>query len=191
ARAVSIRVLVVDDSAFVQKAIARMLADDGDMRVVAYASDGEEALAKLFELAPDVVTLDLRMPRVHGLEVLRRVMRERPTPVIVLSSYTRSDASLTIEALALGAVDFVDKSAVSPMNVYELAGELKRKIRIAARSRPSVPPPRLAADGTSPAPPARGQHLEVAPRLGMPRPRVVVIGASTGGPSALQTILSR
>ena len=102
------RVAVVDDSAFIRKALTRMLASEDGLRVVGAAESGEELLDNLSSWRPDVITLDLTMPGMGGLQTLDRVMDERPTPVIILSTHAGEDAPLTIEALHRGAVDFID-----------------------------------------------------------------------------------
>ena len=114
----AIRVLIVDDSPFIRRAVRRMLADDRDLEVVGEAGDGRAALRELAALNPDVITLDLRMPGLDGVEILEQVMASRPTPVVLLSSYAQADAALTVRALAAGAVDYIDKSRVSTMAVY-------------------------------------------------------------------------
>jgi two-component system chemotaxis response regulator CheB len=134
---------------------------------------------KVRELRPDVVTLDVKMPRMGGLEALRRIMAECPTPVLLLSSHTSEGAEVTLRGLELGAMDFVDKSSVQGhMNLLGLADELLAKVRALA----SVPRERLAAVAhpLRPAPGGEDRHAEV-----------VVIGTSTGGPSALQVIVPR
>ena len=169
------RVLVVDDSAFVRKAVARMLGEAADIEIVGTAADGEEGLAKARELHPDVVTLDIKMPKLGGLETLERLMAERPVPVLLLSSLTQEGAEVTLRGLELGAMDFVDKSSVEPMSMLSLTRELVEKIRalgtarVKARRRGKA---RLAV-------PAKGAGAEV-----------VVIAASTGGPSSLQSVVS-
>lgn len=178
-----IRVVVVDDSAFVRQALSRMLGAAQDMEVVATASDGREGFDKVASLRPDVVTLDVKMPRMDGLECLRRIMAECPTPVLLLSSLTSEGADITLRGLELGAMDFVDKSSVQGhMNLLSLAEELQAKIRALA----SVPRRKLDAAiflrARSPVP------------LPAPHPRradVVAIGTSTGGPPALQAIIPR
>ena len=171
-----IRVLVVDDSAFVRKAVGRMLATADDIEVVGFARDGEEGLALARELRPDVVTLDVRMPRLGGLETLERLMAEQPVPVLLMSTLTQEGAEVTLRGLELGAMDFVDKSSVQPMSMLSLAEELVAKIRALGgarvRSRPR-PPQAQAGEGP-----------------GRPLAQCVVIGASTGGPTALQTVVS-
>jgi two-component system chemotaxis response regulator CheB len=169
-----IRVLVVDDSAFVRKAVQRMLGSVDDIEVVGTAADGEDGLRKARELRPDVVTLDIKMPRLGGLETLERLMSEQPLPVLLMSTLTQEGAEVTLRGLELGAMDFVDKSSVQPMSMLSLADELIAKIRalggarVRARPHP-LPPP--AESGREPA-------------------QLVVIAASTGGPSALQQVVS-
>jgi two-component system chemotaxis response regulator CheB len=165
----------VDDSAFVRKAVTRMLADAEDIEVVGTAADGEEGIEKARKLRPDVVTLDVKMPRLGGLETLERLMAEHPVPVLLLSSLTQEGAEVTLRGLELGAMDFVDKSSVEPMTMLSLAEELVTKVRALGGARVKVrrkrrPPPVPATEGE--------------------RSEVVVIAASTGGPSALQTLLS-
>jgi two-component system chemotaxis response regulator CheB len=168
-------VLIVDDSAFVRRAVARMLGEAADIEVVGMAVDGEEGLAMARDLRPDVVTLDIKMPRLGGLEALERLMAERPVPVLLLSSLTHEGAEVTLRGLELGAMDFVDKSSVEPMTMLNLAEELVTKVRALGRARVRVRRKgarRLAA-------PAEGAGAEL-----------VVVAASTGGPSALQTLFS-
>jgi two-component system chemotaxis response regulator CheB len=165
----------VDDSAFVRKAVTRMLGEAPDIEVVGTAADGEEGLAMARDLRPDVVTLDIKMPRLGGLETLERLMAERPVPVLLLSSLTQEGAEVTLRALELGAMDFVDKSSVEPMTMLSLTEELVTKVRALGSARVKVRPrgPARAAG------PAEGAGAEL-----------VVIAASTGGPSALQTLFS-
>jgi two-component system, chemotaxis family, protein-glutamate methylesterase/glutaminase len=174
-----IRVLVVDDSPFVRQALARMLGGEPDIQVVGLAVDGQDGVEKATALRPDVVTLDVQMPRMGGLEALKRIMAECPTPVLLLSSLTREGASVTLQGLELGALDFVDKSRVQGnMNLLNLAEELKAKVRALAGVRPPAPI-------VVPGPPPR------RPPPHTPRCDVVVIGTSTGGPPALQAIIPR
>jgi len=170
-----IRVLVVDDSAFVRKAVGRMLATADDIEVVGFARDGEEGLALARELRPDVVTLDVRMPKLGGLETLERLMAEQPVPVLLMSTLTQEGAETTLRGLELGAMEFVDKSSVEPMSMLSLAEELISKIRALGgarvRSRPRTQP--------------KGE-----PAAGRALAQCVTIAASTGGPSALQAVVS-
>lgn len=169
-----IRVLVVDDSAFVRKAVKRMLGAAGDIEVVGLAADGEEGLEKARELQPDVVTLDVKMPRLGGLETLERLMAERPVPVLLMSTLTQEGAEVTLRGLELGAMDFVDKSSVQPMNMLSLAEELIAKIRALGSARVRARPMPLPAGETRDA----------------PRAECVVVAASTGGPTALQSVMA-
>jgi len=173
-----IRVLVVDDSAFVRKALTRMLGDAPDIEVVGTAVDGQDGLEKALTLRPSVITLDVKMPRVDGLEALRRIMSECPTPVLLLSSLTSEGADITLRGLELGALDFVDKSSVQGhMNLLGLADELRAKVRA------------LASSLRRPAPPRPAPRASEVPQPG--RAEAVVIGTSTGGPAALQAIIPR
>ena len=168
-----IRVLVIDDSAFVRKAVERMLGAAEDIEVCGSAADGEEGLRKARELKPDVVTLDIKMPRLGGLETLERLMAEQPVPVLLMSTLTQEGAEVTLRGLELGAMDFVDKSSVQPMSMLSLADELIAKIRAIGRARvrprPHPSPPRVA---------------------GRVAAEVVAVAASTGGPTALQQVVS-
>jgi two-component system, chemotaxis family, protein-glutamate methylesterase/glutaminase len=175
-----IRVLIVDDSAFVRLALCRMLQGAPDMEVVGQAGDGKEGVAKAAALRPDVVTLDIKMPKMGGLEALERIMAESPVPVLLLSSQTSEGAEVTLRGLELGAMDFVDKSRVQgPMNLLSLTEELRVKVRALAGAR------RRREPGAAAIPGAIVGHLRPG------RAEVVVIGASTGGPPALQAIIPR
>jgi two-component system chemotaxis response regulator CheB len=177
-----IRVLIVDDSAFVRQALTRMLGSAPDIDVVGVAVDGRDGVEKVQVLRPDVVTMDIQMPRMGGLEALERIMALCPVPVLLLSSQTREGADVTLRGLELGAMDFVDKSSVQGnMNLLALAEELRTKVRALA----SVPPEKI--HGISPAAEVR----LAAPAPHTPRAEIVAIGTSTGGPPALQTIIPR
>ena len=179
-----IRVLVVDDSAFVRRALTRMLDSSPDIQVAGVAIDGKDGIDKVKELQPDVVTLDIKMPRMGGLEALKVIMEETPVPVLLLSSLTTEGADVTLRGLELGAMDFVDKSSVQGnMNLLNLAEDLKAKIRALA----SVPRGRLRSMGTLPA----GGRLALGHAPETSPVEVVAVGTSTGGPSALQAIIPR
>jgi two-component system chemotaxis response regulator CheB len=179
-----IRVLVVDDSAFVRRALVRMLDASPDIEVVGMAVDGKDGIDKVKELQPDVVTLDIKMPRLGGLEALKQIMEESPVPVLLLSSLTTEAADVTLRGLELGAMDFVDKSSVQGnMNLLNLAEELKAKIRALA----SVPRGRLRSMMR----PTPGERLPLGHAPMPSHTEVVAIGTSTGGPSALQAIIPR
>lgn len=175
-----IRVLVVDDSAFVRMAVARMLRSEPDIEVAGTAVDGRDAVEKVLELQPDVVTLDVQMPTLGGLEALAQIMERCPVPVLMLSSLTQEGADVTLRGLELGAMDFVDKSSVQgPMNLLGLGEELRSKVRALAR----VPHSALAR-GTA------GARLEAAAPQAA-NADAVVLAASTGGPAALQAVIPR
>jgi two-component system chemotaxis response regulator CheB len=180
-----IRVFVVDDSAFVRRALARILEAQPDFRMVGEAANGAEALARIPKVDPDLVTLDVAMPGLDGLQVLRGLLRWKPElKVLMLSAHTRLGAEATVEALAAGAVDFIDKSTFNVMDLDTLRREVVDKIaacgRAAARSA-AVTRVAPAPAGSRPGPdPAVAEGCDVC-----------VIGASTGGPAALQRILER
>jgi two-component system chemotaxis response regulator CheB len=180
-----IRILIVDDSAFIRYALAKRLDAEPDLTVVGTAYDGIDALHKVAYLQPDVVTLDIEMPRLNGLDTLRQLMAQSPRPVIMLSTLTQEGARETFQALALGAVDFVPKPTTT-IHVQQVLDTLIDKIRSVA----GMPMGRL-------------QRLrQASARVGVPQPPahtrslgrrdvVLVIGASTGGPQALQSVVSR
>lgn len=183
----TINVLVVDDSAFMRKLLTDLLESDPSIRVVATARNGSEALKKIQELRPDVVTLDVEMPVMDGLATLQRIMREHPLPVIIVSSLTQADAEITVRALQQGAVDFITKPS-NILSLSEVKEELIDKVKIAAGvdiSKTSTPSyPMVASANTArPGNASRNTH-EKAKKL-------VLIGTSTGGPQALQAVLPR
>lgn len=177
----AIRVLVVDDSPFMRRAITRMLTSDPGIEIAGQASNGQEALDLIAQLKPDVVTLDIEMPVMDGLTALKRIMTEAPVPVIMMSTLTQTGSSATLQALELGAFDFVPKPESSMLDVFTVQHELTSKIKEAGRPRRRTP---VAAAPIPAAPPIR---------LGNAHPNlpidVVAIGISTGGPPALQTLL--
>ena len=186
----AVRVLIVDDSAYMRFTISKYLGEAPGFAVVATARDGVEALDLIPRHNPDVVTLDVEMPRLDGLSTLREIMARFPRPVVMLSSLTGEGTRETIQALTLGAVDFVAKPTAKA-NVGAVMDEVIAKVRAAAGARVSAggrPPADLAAASVRPegAPPA------AKPRRSLrPQDRVVVIGSSTGGPRALQTVMER
>jgi two-component system chemotaxis response regulator CheB len=186
-----IRVVVVDDSAFMRFTISKHLNEAAGIHVVATAHDGEEALTLIAQHEPDVVTLDVEMPRMDGLTTLRAIMSTAPRPVVMLSSLTSEGASETVQALTVGAVDFVTKPA-NRANIGAVMEEVVAKVRAAARARVRsirVPAPLGPLAGDLPSPrPAAGPAKETRPLRATDR--IVVIGASTGGPRALQTAMT-
>ncbi|MEW5959934.1 MAG: chemotaxis response regulator protein-glutamate methylesterase [Chloroflexota bacterium] len=183
-----VKVLVVDDSAFMRYTIAKHLEADPGITVVGSARDGLEALSKIPALRPDVITLDVEMPRLDGLSALQRIMAEYPTPVVMLSSLTQRGTRTTIQALIRGAVDFVAKPEAST-EIRTVVESLIEKIKTAAKVNLATRQVTVAPAGPeiSVEPSSRGK-LGLRPlQTGDP---VIVIGASTGGPRALQRVLS-
>lgn len=164
------RVLVVDDSPLIRQIIVDMLRKEPDIEVVGYARDGEEALLRIAELNPDVVTLDVEMPRLDGLGCLRELMRTRPKPAVMVSTLTSAGTATTLEALSIGAVDFVckpDNGSISTLRGVreELVAKVRnaKHARVQRSFRPSVRPTAMAVKTN----------------------RVVLLASSTGGPRAL------
>jgi two-component system, chemotaxis family, protein-glutamate methylesterase/glutaminase len=179
-----VRVLVVDDSALMRKLIPMILARDPDIEVVGTAMDGAFALRKIAELHPDVVTLDLEMPRMDGIETLRMIMRSAPLPVIVFSTHSQEGAYSTFKALALGAIDFVAKPKdAAAGHLDPVAYQLIEKIKVAKRAGGPKSLPKMEME----LPPPTKKHT----RPVLPPNRVIAIGISTGGPNALQFLLSQ
>lgn len=170
-----VRVLVVDDSAFARKVVRESLSRSPHIQVLDVARDGLEALEKITELRPDVITLDLVMPNLDGLGVLRAIGAGPDAPRVVLVSMSDEGSDLALDALALGAVDLVHKpTALATERLYQMGDELVAKVLAAAGARPMPAEPRPA--------PARG-----TPRAA--RRQLLAIGASTGGPQALTRLL--
>lgn len=201
-----IRVLVVDDSAFMRKVLSDLFKGESDFEVVDVARNGAEAIEKILQHSPDVVTMDIEMPVMDGLTALEKIMAVKPTPVVMVSSLTKAGADATIRALSLGAVDFVAKSAGSISRIDDIAKDLLQKCREARgisgkRLQPKeiqaipVPKPKPPVPSTPVAP--------VIPTVKPPGPSarsvvfpgmsdwIVAIGTSTGGPRALQEVLPR
>jgi len=178
-----VRVLVVDDSALMRKLIPQLLQGDASIEVVGTAMDGLLGLKKIEELRPDVVTLDLEMPRMDGLDMLREIVRQYSIPVIVVSSHTSKGAYSALNALSQGAFDFIAKPTDSPKGGLEqIAKELAVKIKVAAISGP----PKLTFHLAANTPHAqKTQPTENRPT------RTIAIGISTGGPNALHYLCSQ
>jgi len=184
-----VRVLIVDDSALVRKLLSTMLACDPGIEVVGVAADPLIAREKIKQLEPDVLTLDVEMPRMDGLTFLENLMRLRPMPVVMVSSLTQQGAEVTLKALELGAVDFFTKPSNDLASTFaEGAQEICAKVKLAALARPKMRsavrkldvPPRLSADAVLP----RAQTADS--RGGT---RIIAIGASTGGTEAIRVVL--
>jgi two-component system chemotaxis response regulator CheB len=182
-----IKILVVDDSAFMRKVITDMIESDQQMEVVGVARNGEDAIAKIKLLKPDVVTLDIEMPKMDGLTALRTIMAEMPLPVIMLSSLTKKGAEETLKALDLGAFDFITKpSSLIKVSAPEVKNELIEKIQIASRTKVK------AIRNPKPSPQIT-QRDTVVPSISVQAnsrfKKIVAIGTSTGGPRALQDVI--
>jgi two-component system chemotaxis response regulator CheB len=178
-----IRVLVVDDSALMRLIISDILNSDEEIEVVATARDGEDGIKKITGLRPDVVTLDIEMPRLDGLHALGYIMSEIPTPVIMVSAYTQKGSEATFRALEYGAVDFVSKpSGPISGDIRAVGDELIAKIKVAA----SVDLNNLEFMQSKK---FSENYIKLKPRKNVHRVGVVAIGASTGGPRALEKIL--
>jgi two-component system, chemotaxis family, protein-glutamate methylesterase/glutaminase len=183
----TIRVLVADDSAFMRTAVTRMLESDPQLKVVAEARDGRDALTKIADFDPDVVTLDIEMPILDGLSVLRALMETNPKPVIMLSSLTQDGAESTLTALELGAFDCLAKArSFATLDILQIKNELIAKVKAAADSNPIRTRVALTRK-RAPAMRAVRHHSGDTAML----PPIVAIGASTGGPRVLQEILPR
>ncbi|WP_307894391.1 protein-glutamate methylesterase/protein-glutamine glutaminase [Bacillus swezeyi] len=184
-----IRVLVVDDSAFMRKMITKFLTSNHEIAVAGTARNGEEALQKIKELRPDVVTLDMEMPVMNGKETLKRIMATDPLPVVMVSSLTQQGAEITIECLEHGAVDFVAKPSGSiSIDLYKVRDIMIEKVLTAGRAKVKArpaPEPKPASDKKpvlmSGSRPVRSPAAK----------QLVCIGTSTGGPRALQRVLPK
>lgn len=185
-----VRVLIIDDSAFVRRTLRTLLLSSRDIEVVGTAVDGNEGLAAVERHDPDVITLDLEMPRLDGFAFLRILMRRRPTPVIVVSSH--SDKQTVLRALELGALDFVAKpeKSASP-NLKQIRGELVDKVLAGAGSLVEQLRRRLDSTRDTGAIEKQSFVKKVRERPKSAATGLVVIGASTGGPSSLRRILGK
>lgn len=167
---------MADDSAFMRAALVRMIEFDSQLHVCGTAQTGHEALEKIAELKPDVVTLDVEMPGLNGLETLKRIVKDFPVPVIMVSSLTSEGAEITLEALHIGAFDYVLKqNSLLGVDTVKIREELIAKIHAAAESSRKRPPGRITQAAA-----AAGYSII---------PTVIALGISTGGPKALQEIL--
>jgi two-component system chemotaxis response regulator CheB len=182
----SVRVLIVDDSAFMRRAISKMLEREPGIVVAGTARSGEEAVEKLDTIRPDVITMDVEMPGMGGLEAVRRIVAHRRTPIIMVSALTREGAETTFRALELGAVDFIAKPDAAYDNIQAVALDLIAKILTFGRRAP-VAPDRVApiAEPERPIVPSRVR------RAARKFVECIAIGTSTGGPVALSRVVPK
>ncbi len=181
----AIKVLIVDDSALMRALLTEIISGAGDLEVVGSAPDPIAAREMIKALNPDVLTLDVEMPRMDGLDFLERLMRLRPMPVIMISSFTAAGSEVTLRALELGAVDFLAKPQAGNLALLEAyADEIRDKIRAASTARLKAAPRVAVAPAPTPAP----AEAEFSPRL--LNEMVIGIGASTGGTEAIKDVLA-
>jgi two-component system, chemotaxis family, protein-glutamate methylesterase/glutaminase len=188
------RVLVVDDSAFMRKVLETIFSADDQLQVAGQAKDGREAVALAESLKPDVITMDINMPHVDGLQATAQIMTTNPKPIVIVSSESREGASSTLKALELGAIEFVAKpSSGIDLDMNSVKEELLRKVKMAAKVRVVRTASRLAstlqANGGAPPAPAKPAASRAAISVGADqRFPVVVLAASTGGPATVMRL---
>lgn len=184
-----IKVLVVDDSAFMRKVIADMISSDETLEVVGVAKNGEEALQMIVKFKPDVVTMDVEMPKMDGLTALKQIMEVNPMPVIMLSSLTTNGAVETLKALDYGAFDFITKpTSLIKVSTPEIRDELINMIKIASRTKVKTPSQSVVKPRPSIPITPRTEKTE-APTGKTKFKKIIAIGTSTGGPRALQDVV--
>jgi two-component system, chemotaxis family, protein-glutamate methylesterase/glutaminase len=196
------KVLIVDDSAFMRKLISDFLSTSDQLEVAGIARNGEDAIAKIMKLSPDVLTLDVEMPKMNGIEALKRIMSECPVPVVMLSSTTKEGAEETLKAIQLGAVDFIAKpSGTISLDLHKIQDEIVQKVLSASqvsitkllksttsidfdsnKECQKVDIPQKADHVTS-----RSSSLDFYDNH---KKKIILIGTSTGGPRALQHVLT-
>ncbi|NMH71165.1 chemotaxis response regulator protein-glutamate methylesterase [Bacillus sp. RO3] len=189
------KVLVVDDSAFMRKLISDFLTASKELEVMGIARNGEDAVSKIIKLRPDVVTLDVEMPQMNGIEALRRIMVECPVPVVMLSSTTREGAEETVTAMELGAVDFITKpSGTISLDLHKVQDELVEKVvaasKVNVKKITGVYEKKLVKGGPVTFVPPMGSKKASTREWGKDTQKIILIGTSTGGPRALQQVLT-
>src|SRR5215468_2726580 len=188
------RVLIVDDSAFMCKVLENMLSAEPHLQVAGHAKDGREAVALAESLKPDVITMDINMPHLDGLQATAQIMTTNPRPIVIVSSESKEGAASTLKALELGAIEFVAKpSGAIDLDMNSVKEELLRKVRMAAKVRVVRTASRLASTlqaghGSAPAPARPAAPRAAAAISGDQRFPVVVLAASTGGPATVMRL---
>lgn len=177
----NIQVLVVDDSAFMRKVITDMLNSDPRIHVIGTARNGEDALLKQKQLRPDVITLDVEMPLLNGLETLKKMMNEDPCPVVMISSTTKEGTENTLIAMEYGAVDFVAKpSGAISLDLDKVEKEIIEKVILAAKAKLKQATPKPIVSKSLHQPFVKSQ-----------KQKIIAIGTSTGGPKALKDVITK
>lgn len=177
-----INVIVVDDSALIRKLLSEIINSQPDMQAIGVAPDPLVAREMIRSLNPDVLTLDVEMPKMDGLEFLERLMRLRPMPVVMVSSLTERGSDATLRALELGAIDYVSKPKIDIVHgIQEYAAEIAEKIRIAAAARPRARPGAAPVHG--------GPGLPALANRAISTEKLIIVGASTGGTEAIKDFL--
>lgn len=190
-----IKVLIVDDSAFMRKLIQDFLTEDPRMTIVGTARNGEDAIKKVNELDPDVVTLDVEMPILNGIEALKRIMAEKPTPVVMLSSTTKEGAENTILAIQYGATDFITKpSGAISLDLHKVKEELVEKV--VSASKANIKQLVKTNDQEKNTVKKHNEYSKIEPNIkhrinALSGKKLVSIGTSTGGPRALQQVITK
>ncbi len=185
-----IRVLIVDDSAFMRRVISQMVEASPDFEVIGTARDGREGVDMALALTPDVITMDIEMPKMNGLEAIEIIMSKCPTPIIVLSSLTTEGAAATFEALDKGAADYMDKNLDrSALDIVKVQDQLQENIRAVSKKRMRLvrPKPIIKSSVVRPSLAKSSDKKSFATQ----KIAFVAIGASTGGPRAIQEVLSK
>ncbi len=188
------RVLIVDDSTFMRKVLETILNSDDQLQVVGQAKDGREAITLAESLKPDVITMDINMPHVDGLQATAQIMTTNPRPIVIVSSESREGASSTLKALELGAIEFVAKpSSGIDLDMQSVREDLLRKVRMSAKVRVVRTASRLAStvQAVNPNPATAAARAAARPQPTAPidqRFPIVVLGASTGGPATVMRL---
>ncbi|MBN8191443.1 chemotaxis response regulator protein-glutamate methylesterase [Bacillus sp. NTK074B] len=188
------KVLVVDDSAFMRKLITDFLTASGELQVIGFARNGEDAITKIKKFHPDVVTLDVEMPKMNGIEALKCIMEECPVPVVMLSSTTKEGTEETVKAMELGAVDFIAKpSGTISLDLHKIQEELVGKVVSASKvSVTKIRDMYQKNPGSAPVSTVSkvSETLSIDRHRALNIPKLILIGTSTGGPRALQNVLT-